>query len=459
MPKKLSSAVVGTLAVGLTMPLTANAAAADTAPLNAMPLPATGVDAPAMNASGLSTVDISATRNATQFRFPLAQRSYSYTSPYGPRCMPAPGASTWHLGQDLGAADGSPIYSVAEGTVVRTFNGNRYNAGYVVVRHLVGGKTFHSAYYHMWDANSHVRVGQSVQAGQTIARIGNSGPSTGPHLHLEIWEGAWINGTSHDPTTWLAQRGVNLRAGATTVLNISTPSSCDYYTSSSTALRSTASSSGAVITQLGAGTALKAAPGAISNSMLRVTANGRTGWVAHSAVTPNRPAGTVPASSAPQGTSITPTKYRTTASLNARSGPGTNYAVQQGLASGTEVTVIATHGSWLKFSRNGQTVWSHSDFMTKVATTPTTPTTAASGTYKVHAGVSLRARSGPGTSNSIVKVLNPGTTVSVTGKNGDWFSYRDGSRTLWLQGSFLEQVTTTPTTPTTAASGTYRVQA
>ncbi|GAA1138452.1 SH3 domain-containing protein [Nesterenkonia lutea] len=470
MPKKLSSAVVGTLAVGLTMPLTANAAAA--APVDVAPLPAAGVNAPAAGAASLSTVDIAATRSATTFRYPLASRSFSYTSPYGARCMPTQGASTYHLGQDLGAANGSPIYSVADGTVVRTFSGNRYNAGYVVVQHRIGGRTFHSAYFHMWDANSHVRIGQSVKAGQTIARVGSSGPSTGPHLHLEIWEGAWLSGTSHNPTTWLAQRGVNLRSAASTVLNISAPASCDYYTASSTPLRSTASSSGSIIRQLGAGTALTAVPGDIRNSMVRVKTNGRTGWVAHSAVTPSRPSGsstgTTPASSAPKGTSVTPTKYRTTTSLNARSGPGTNYAVQQGLASGTQVTVTAKYGSWLKFSRNGQTVWSHGDYLKKVASsssgsstsTPASSTTAASGTYKVKSGVSLRARSGAGTSNSIVKVLKPGTTVKVTGKNGGWLSYKDGSRTLWLQSSWLDKSTasSTPASSTTSASGTYKVK-
>ncbi|WP_106122486.1 SH3 domain-containing protein [Nesterenkonia sandarakina] len=448
--------------------MTANAAAADTAPMNVAPLPVVGVDAPATSLAGLGAVDISAAQNATQFRSPIAQRAYSYTSPYGPRCMPAVGASTWHLGQDLGAADGTPIASVADGTVVRTFTGNRYNASYVVVQHRVGGKTFHSAYYHMWNANTHVRIGQNVKAGQTIGLVGSSGPSTGPHLHLEIWEGAWINGTSHNPTTWLSQRGVNLRSGATTVLNITTPSSCNYWTLNSTPLRATASSAGAVIMQLGAGATLTASPGDMSNSMMRVNANGRTGWVAHSSLTPSRPAGggtTVPAASVPEGTSITPTQYRTTTSLNARSGPGTNYAVLQGLASGTEVTVTATHGSWLKFSRNGQTVWSHSDFMSEVAAPAPAPTnvTPASGSYTVQPGGPLNVRTGPSSTSAIAKTLAPGTTVTVNGRQGSWLRFVDGSRTLWVHANYVNRVTTpapapTPSTGVTAASGTYQVQ-
>nr|WP_255727925.1 peptidoglycan DD-metalloendopeptidase family protein [Nesterenkonia sp. LB17] len=322
--------------------------------------------------------------------------------------MPTQGASTAHLGQDLGAADGSPIYSVAAGTVVRAFSGNRYNTGFVVVQHQINGRTFHSAYLHMWDAHTHVRVGQTVQAGQTISRVGSSGASTGPHLHLEIWEGAWMHGTSHNPTTWLAQRGVDLRASASFVMNITNPSACNYWTVNSTPLRATASSTGSVIMQLGAGATLTAAPGDTSNGMVRVNANGRIGWVAHSSLTPSRPAGggTVPVANVPQGTSITPTQYRTTAALNGRSGPGTNYAVLQGLTSGTTVTVTATHGGWMKFSRNGQSVWSHSDFLTRVtAPAPASPTVSgvasASGSYTVKSGGPLNVRVAPGTSNAI----------------------------------------------------------
>ncbi|WP_274617459.1 SH3 domain-containing protein [Nesterenkonia sp. AY15] len=466
------------------MPLTANAAAADTAPMNVAALPTAGVEAPATNLSGLSTVDISATQNATQFRFPLAQRSYTYTSPYGSRCMPTQGASTAHLGQDLGAADGSPIYSVAAGTVVRAFSGNRYNTGFVVVQHQINGRTFHSAYLHMWDAHTHVRVGQAVQAGQTISRVGSSGASTGPHLHLEIWEGAWMHGTSHNPTTWLAQRGVDLRASASFVMNITNPSACNYWTVNSTPLRATASSTGSVIMQLGAGATLTAAPGDTSNGMVRVNANGRIGWVAHSSLTPSRPAGggTVPAANVPQGTSITPTQYRTTAALNGRSGPGTNYAVLQGLTSGTTVTVTATHGGWMKFSRNGQSVWSHGDFLSRVSTASTgsSNTSAAStgdlahgvspasGSYQVKAGVNLVARSNASGSSPIVKVLEPGTRVTLTGMKDTKVRFHDGTQNLWVTAAHLERVTASTTTAASTgdlaygvspASGSYQVKA
>ncbi|WP_460690904.1 peptidoglycan DD-metalloendopeptidase family protein, partial [Nesterenkonia suensis] len=281
-------------------------------------LPATGM------VGALDGVDLTTNRSATDFRMPLASGSYRYSSEYGPRCIPIQGGSTNHLGQDLGASEGSPIYAVAQGTVVRTFSGNRYNSGYVVLQHQIDGKTFHSAYYHMWNANTHVRVGQTVNAGQTIALVGNSGPSTAPHLHLEIWEGAWLTGTSHNPTTWLAQRGVDLRGNAQRVLNLTTPSSCTYYTAQDTQLRAAASSGAQMIAQLPRGTEMTSVPGDMSNGMVRVQVNGRSGWVAHPHITPTQPnvsagdsGSTTGSDSGSSGSSVAGT-YRTTTGLNAR---------------------------------------------------------------------------------------------------------------------------------------------
>ena len=468
MPKKLSTAIVGTLAVGLTLPMNAQlATAAPAAPAPVPPGP--GTDVPAAGASALNGVDIQTTRSAGSFTLPLASGSYSYTSPYGPRCIPVQGASTYHLGQDLGASEGTPIQAVAEGTVVRTFSGNRYNAGYVVLQHRIDGQTYHSAYYHMWDATTHVRTGQTVSAGQTIALVGNSGPSTAPHLHLEIWEGAWLNGTSHDPATWLQGRGVDLQRGATQVLNITNPTSCTYYASADTPLRATASSSGAVITDLQRGTQLTADPGDMTNGMVRVRTGGLTGWVAHSAVTPVRPSGTggTPVPVANQGTGesdaaadddggadgggadrgeeISPTVYRVTTPLNARSGPGTSYAVVQGMPEGEEITVTAVDGDWFQFERNGQTVWSHSAYLREAAassaagSTPSAPAAGAAGTYRV-VDVWLRARSGPGLDHPMIRVLDPDTEITATGRDGDWVSFRSGGRTLWVHSHHLESV-------------------
>jgi murein DD-endopeptidase MepM/ murein hydrolase activator NlpD len=52
-----------------------------------------------------------------------------------------------------------------------------------------------------------VRTGQRVQAGQQIARMGNRGESTGPHLHFEVWNPA---GQKINPLPWLNNRGVTV---------------------------------------------------------------------------------------------------------------------------------------------------------------------------------------------------------------------------------------------------------
>ncbi|WP_344722177.1 peptidoglycan DD-metalloendopeptidase family protein, partial [Nesterenkonia halobia] len=296
MPNKLSTAIVGSLAVGLTMPL--NTVAAQAIPA-APSTPSTG-DGSQRSAGDTATaapgvldgVALRTSREAGQFHRPLDAGSYRYTSEYGARCIPVQGGSTYHHGQDMGAEEGSQIRAVADGTVVRASSGTRYTSGYVVLRHQVDGETVHSAYYHMWDATTHVQVGQQVSGGQTVGLVGNSGPSTAPHLHVEIWEGDWLTGESQDPTQWLAQRGVSLKGDAGQVQNISTPGSCGYFTAQDTPLRSGASSTAPVIDQLSAGTEMTSVPGDMVNGMVRVTVDGQSGWVRHPHVTPSRPAGT-----------------------------------------------------------------------------------------------------------------------------------------------------------------------
>ncbi len=85
-------------------------------------------------------------------------------------------------GVDLAAPIGTPIYAAADGTVIISRTG--YNGGYgtyVVVSHPNGTQT---VYAHM--SKIAVRVGQNVEQGQIIGAVGNTGKSTGPHVHFEI---------------------------------------------------------------------------------------------------------------------------------------------------------------------------------------------------------------------------------------------------------------------------------
>ena len=97
----------------------------------------------------------------------------------------------WHHGTDLKLNVGDPVYSSFDGIVrIRSYDRNGYGY-YVVVRHKNGLETL---YGHL--SKFRVEVGQEVKAGELIALGGNTGRSTGPHLHFEIrFQGLSINPT------------------------------------------------------------------------------------------------------------------------------------------------------------------------------------------------------------------------------------------------------------------------
>ena len=110
---------------------------------------------------------------------------------------------TMHYGLDLAAPLGTPIVAAADGVVIRAGRASGYgNAVYIQDTdgnvHIYG----HMRYYS-------VSEGELVRAGDQIAKVGNEGQSTGPHLHYEIHRGG-TDGRPIDPRAWLAERGVGL---------------------------------------------------------------------------------------------------------------------------------------------------------------------------------------------------------------------------------------------------------
>lgn len=105
------------------------------------------------------------------------------TSGFGGRSSPTEGASSNHQGIDIGASSGSDIIAAASGTVVvSTYS---YSAGnYVMLSH--GGGVY-TVYMHC--SKLLVSEGQTVSQGQSIAKVGSTGYSTGPHLHFGIRTG------------------------------------------------------------------------------------------------------------------------------------------------------------------------------------------------------------------------------------------------------------------------------
>ena len=130
------------------------------------------------------------------FRVPLGlpvHTAFRFTSGFGYRNDPINGSGRMHEGQDLAGDYGSPIYAPADGTV--TFAG--WESGYgrlIKISHAFGIET---RYGHL--SQIRVDVGQKVSRGDRIGDMGNSGRSTGTHLHYEVR----LNGTAVNPMTFI----------------------------------------------------------------------------------------------------------------------------------------------------------------------------------------------------------------------------------------------------------------
>lgn len=123
------------------------------------------------------------------------------TSGFGPRW------GTQHNGLDFGAPAGTPIYAAAAGRVVAVCLTNTSPCtGYGTLVSIDHGGGVVTRYAHAYRDDVLVRVGDTVQAGQQITRVGSNGDSTGPHLHWEVQ----VNGAFVDPASFAASRGIVL---------------------------------------------------------------------------------------------------------------------------------------------------------------------------------------------------------------------------------------------------------
>jgi murein DD-endopeptidase MepM/ murein hydrolase activator NlpD len=106
-------------------------------------------------------------------------------SGFGYRVHPIYKTHKMHTGIDFTAPTGTPVYSTGNGRVVKVELGHRGYGNHVVISHGFGYQTL---YGHLHKAK--VREGQEVKRGQLIGYIGNTGLSSGPHLHYEVIKGS-----------------------------------------------------------------------------------------------------------------------------------------------------------------------------------------------------------------------------------------------------------------------------
>ena len=102
------------------------------------------------------------------------------SDPYGWRNHPITGKRSFHHGLDIGNKTGTPIYAVADGKISSTGQ-QKYFGRYIAISHKFGYQT---NYAHL--NKIFVKKGDEVKRGQIIAEMGNSGRSTGSHLHFEV---------------------------------------------------------------------------------------------------------------------------------------------------------------------------------------------------------------------------------------------------------------------------------
>ncbi|WP_026824886.1 M23 family metallopeptidase [Exiguobacterium marinum] len=93
---------------------------------------------------------------------------------------------TFHNGLDIAAKTGTPIYAAEAGTVTKVSSSGPYG-NHIQIEHNVDGQKWTTVYAHMHKVD--VKKGQTVRQGEPIGQLGNTGNSSGSHLHFEIHKG------------------------------------------------------------------------------------------------------------------------------------------------------------------------------------------------------------------------------------------------------------------------------
>ncbi|MBQ5415278.1 MAG: peptidoglycan DD-metalloendopeptidase family protein, partial [Firmicutes bacterium] len=123
-----------------------------------------------------------------------SRASTRITDPFGMRLHPFYGYYKLHTGIDIGAGKRTDILAAADGTVIKTVISDHGYGNYVMIDHGGGIVTL---YAH--SSKLIAKKGDKVKRGETIALVGSSGMSTGPHIHFEVR----VNGVYKDPLDYV----------------------------------------------------------------------------------------------------------------------------------------------------------------------------------------------------------------------------------------------------------------
>ncbi len=150
--------------------------------------------------SSAAPVSMETNTTATGESFALPLKDFKISSGFGPRKSPKAGASSDHNGVDLSVPVNTAVFSPMDGVVEKIYENDK-GGKQLIIRHSDGSK---SGYAHLNGYD--VSVGQSITRGQKIALSGNTGISTGPHLHFTFRN---PSGQFVDPVDFFNMRGTN----------------------------------------------------------------------------------------------------------------------------------------------------------------------------------------------------------------------------------------------------------
>jgi murein DD-endopeptidase MepM/ murein hydrolase activator NlpD len=115
------------------------------------------------------------------------------TSPFGARTSPFSGIPTFHEGVDIAAQTGTPVMATADGVVVKA----GFSTGYGNMVEISHGYGIRTVFGH--NSRLNVKAGQRIRRGEVISYVGDTGSSTGPHLHYEVR----LNGLPVNPMKYM----------------------------------------------------------------------------------------------------------------------------------------------------------------------------------------------------------------------------------------------------------------
>jgi murein DD-endopeptidase MepM/ murein hydrolase activator NlpD len=142
-------------------------------------------------------------RNPGRLAWPIDRAGIS--SPFGIRVDPITGDRRMHTGLDLAAEKGRVVWAAAKGYVVRA----AWTAGYGLLVEVRHNGDLTTRYSHL--SALLCQPGDEVAPGRPVGLVGNTGRSTGPHLHFEVWEGGMVR----DPLKWLGDEVASHAAAVT----------------------------------------------------------------------------------------------------------------------------------------------------------------------------------------------------------------------------------------------------